>query len=193
MAENEPIPDIRDIVPPPEVAEPFALWLWVAVGGGAALFVGALTWLMLWRSRRPSQPAPEADPRALALDELHTLKSDYVSIEPREFGTRTVAALRLVLAQRFGEASLSHTPEEFFQRHADELAGALGPERGGDLKDLLVRCDQLRFAPDRDSNSARLPLAEAAIAFVRDLPEPPAPSQQQRSPTLPDDAHPAAA
>lgn len=193
MANLDTAQDIRDLAPPPPVSDPLSLWVYVAIAGATLLAAGLLAYFA-WLNRRPSTPPIPEDLRKSALDLLRALRRDHATIAPVEFGARTIDGLRLVLAQRFGRASLSETPDEFFDRHRRQFGTLLGAGRDGVLARLLSDCDHLRFAPDPDAPSARLPLVEAAIAFVLDLPE----FANNTSPTSPDhassaDAHPAVA
>lgn len=170
MPATETIPDIRDIAPPMEVAEPLPLWVYAA-GLGALI---AIVFLVRWLVRKKPIPLhfePAKEPRERALDILHELKRDYASIPPDAFAERAVEALRVILSSRFGHASRTLTPDEFFARHGEEIDRHFDPERQQQLAELLSVCDRLRFAPEPHNHSERLPLAEAAIAFVRNLPE----------------------
>ncbi len=180
MPAPEPTPDIRDIAPPIQVADPLPLWVYPLVGITLLALLAGLVW---WLRRRPAPAAPQTaqNPRAQALDILHTLKQDYANIPPGRFADDAIGALRLILAERFGSASHSQTPDEFFATHRADLANQFDQARRDQLAELLSICDRMRFAPEPDHHSERLPLAESALAFVLDLPAPPAESDAHSS------------
>jgi hypothetical protein len=139
---------------------------------------------VVWLTRKKPIPLhfeQQKEPRERALDILHELKRDYSSIPPDEFAERAVEAMRIILSNRFGYASRTLTPDEFFARHGEEISRQFDPTRQEQLAELLSVCDRLRFAPEPHHHSERLPLAEAAIDFVRDLPQQAAPEAQQES------------
>ena len=114
MPATEPIPDIKDIIPPPEIADPDK--------GGILLFCAAVatllilsTFILFWiKSRKKIVQSEPVDPRKVALDHLHTIKQRYVDLSANEVAQETVTGLRLVIAHNFGQQSLNLTPEEFF-------------------------------------------------------------------------------
>lgn len=179
MPAPEPTPDIRDIAPPVEITDP--LWIYPVAGAVLlALLAGAI-----WALRRKPAPAVATateDPRTQALDILHALKQNYADIPPDRFAEDTVGALRLILAERFGSASHSQTPDEFFAAHRADLAHHFDQARREQLAALLSSCDRMRFAPEPGNHGERLPLAESAIALIRDLPLAPPPENDAHSP-----------
>ncbi len=186
MEHPDPIPDIRALAPPPDLAEPWPLWIWFGLAVGA-LAAGALVAWFVWASERRCPPPLPPDPLATALDRLHALKERYAEIAPGEFATQVAAAVRLPLAAQVGPRLLCLTGDELFAGRAAPPI-PLAPALRDRLKSLLETCDAMRFAPTPSSHAERLPLAEGALAFVRDLPSAP--------PTLtsaPADADPAVA
>lgn len=170
MAEAESIPDIADIVDPSKVDEPVSLWLILAIIGGVLLLIGIVAFLVIWLRRRPAPPPLPPDPLQTAVDTLHDLKQNYSQTPPAVAAETTYGALRSVLGARFGIGHPSQTDSEFFERNQQPLESHFEPGRREQLRDLLKECASLRFAPTPESPSARLPLAESALDFLRNLP-----------------------
>ncbi|MEC7862899.1 MAG: hypothetical protein VYC70_09770, partial [Verrucomicrobiota bacterium] len=109
MPATEPIPDIKDIIPPPETADPDkgGILLFCAV---AATLLILSTFILFWiKSRKKSSQSEPVDPRKAALDHLHALKQRYVDLSAHEVAHETVTGLRLVIVHNFGQQSLNLT------------------------------------------------------------------------------------
>ena len=181
MPEAQPIPDIRDIPPPPEVAEPIAWWIWLVAGGALAVLSG-LCFLWHWYANRPSRPTPPRDPREVSIEQLHRLSEEADETPAGALADGVAKAIRHLLAARLGETSLALSTAELAEAHGDELRQHLGADRLKEMGRILTDCDRLRFAPAPNDSSLRSPLVDDALSFVRELPPPP-----------PADADPAAA
>jgi hypothetical protein len=173
MPATEPIPDIKDIIPPPEIADPDR--------GGILLICALLTSLLIlsililfWiKSRKKRIQSEPVDPRKASLDHLHTLKQRYVDLSAHEVAQETVTGLRLIIAHKFGQKSLNLTPEEFFTIYKEKIMQMLSNEDKERLLFILHGCDRLRFAPEKEDSSERLPLIEKTIHFVSHIPNEP--------------------
>ena len=87
MPEKEQIPDIRDIIAPPEIIDPninFLLTFGIAVG----LIVILTSLLFHWvRFRKKLSPPQLNNHRKKALDQLHDLKLNHTKTSAKEVAT----------------------------------------------------------------------------------------------------------
>jgi len=173
MPETEQIPDIKDIIPPPEIADPDkgAILLFCAVA--ASLLILSIFILFWIKSRKKSAQSELVDPRKAALNHLHALKQRYVDLSAHEVAHETVTSLRLVIVHNFGLKSLNLTSEEFFTIYKEKIMQLFNNENKENLLSILQGCDRLRFAPEKEDPSERLPLIEKTIHFVRHIPNEP--------------------
>ena len=173
MPETEQIPDIKDIIPPPEIADPDkgAILLFCAVA--ASLLILSIFILFWIKSRKKSTQSEPVDPRKAALNHLHALKQRYVDLSAHEVAHETVTSLRLVIVHNFGLKSLNLTSEEFFTIYKEKIMQLFNNENKENLLSILQSCDRLRFAPEKEAPSERLPLIEKTIHFVRHIPNEP--------------------
>ena len=173
MPEKEPIPDIKDIIPPPEIADSDSDVIIIICASLAGLLI-LTTFILFWiNSRKTRSQSEPVDPRKAALDYLHALKQHYIDLSAHEVAHETVTGLRLVIVHNFGLKSLNLTPEEFFTIYKEKIMQMFKNEDKESLLSILQECDRLRFAPEREDPSERLPLIERTIHFVRNIPNEP--------------------
>ena len=173
MPETEPIPDIKDIIPPPEIADPDSGVIIIICASLASLLILS-TLILFWiKSRKKNAQSEPVDPRKAALDYLHALKQRYVDLSAHEVAHETVTGLRLVIVHNFGLKSLNLTPQEFFTIYKEKIIQMFNNEDKTSLLSILQGCDRLRFAPEKEDPSERLPLIEKTIHFVRHIPNEP--------------------
>ena len=113
MPEMEPIPDIKDIIAPPEVIDPninFFLIIGIIIGSIILLAYIFLYWLKIKTTLSPEELT---DQRKKALDQLHKLKLDHTKISTKEVANIIISSIRPVIQSKFGNLSLSLTTEEF--------------------------------------------------------------------------------
>ena len=170
MPEKEQIPDIRDIIAPPEVIDPninFLLTIGIAVG----LIVILTSFLFHWiRFRKKTSPPQLNNHRKKALDQLHDLKLNHTKTSAKEVANIVITSLRPMIQSKFGNLSLSLTTDEFlinFRKYSNKI---LGEEPFNRLSEILIICDRLRFSPDNDCNEARENLIVQSIELVRNFP-----------------------
>ena len=169
MPEEEQIPDIRDLPPPPEIAEPGGIWIWLIIAA-AALVILAVIFVIL-RLRRPkTHPRVNVDPVKEALRRLRQLGGGASKeLEPRELADQIATAMKPVLAQRFGEPSRALTADEFFSHYRPLIEERLRSEEGRRLADILGDCEQMRFAPTPGDAGRKDQLVDSAILFLENL------------------------
>ena len=173
MPATEPIPDIKEIIPPPEIADPDKGGILFFCAAAATLLILSILILFWIKSRKKSPQSEPIDPRKAALDHLHALKHRYVDLSAHEVAHETVTGLRLVIVHNFGLKSLNLTPEEFFTTSKEKIMQIFNNEDKERLLSILHDCDRLRFAPEKEDPSERLPLIEKTIQFVRNVPDEP--------------------
>ena len=173
MPATEPIPDIKDIIPPPEIADPDRAGILLFSAALASLVILSILILFWIKSRKKRIQSEPIDPRKASLNHLHTLKQRYIDLSAHEVAQETVTGLRLVIAHNFGQQSLNLTPEEFFTNYKEKIMEMFSSEDKERLLSILHGCDRLRFAPEKEDPSERLPLIEKTIHFVRHIPNEP--------------------
>lgn len=157
-----PTPDIRDIVGPVAVPDPWAhLPLFLAVAAGIGLLFLAIRLLRL-RSARLATPEARA---AARLEEARRLLDP---ASPREFGAAVSWAVRLYVEERFGARASERTTEEFLQGLADAMDSPLGARRPL-LERFLQHCDLAKFARSALTRDEM----EALFQSARELVTPP--------------------
>ncbi len=171
MPEEEQIPDIRDIPPPPEVAEPGGGWVWLLIAAAAIIIILVAIFVIL--RLRKAKPAPQvsADPVREALRSLRHLSGGASkALAPRELADTIAAAMKPVLAQRFGEPSRALTADEFFDHYRPLIDKRLRSDEGRRLAGILGRCEQMRFAPTPGDAERNSQLVDSALRFLENLP-----------------------
>lgn len=171
MPSTETIPDIKDIIPPPEIPDPDRFGILLFVVGSAILIVLLILIFLRIKSHKNKHDSTPIDPRKASLDHLHALKQRYIDLSAHEVAQETVTGLRLVIAHNFGQQSLNLTPEEFFSNYKEKIMQMFSIEDKERFLSILSDCDRLRFAPEKEDPSERLPLIEKSINFVRNIPD----------------------
>ena len=179
MPATEPIPDIKDIkdikdiIPPPEIADPDRVGILLFSAALASLVILSILILFWIKSQKKRIQSEPINPRKASLNHLYTLKQRYIDLSAHEVAQETVTGLRLVIAHNFGQQSLNLTPEEFFTNYKEKIMEMFSSEDKERLLSILHGCDRLRFAPEKEDPSERLPLIEKTIHFVRHIPNEP--------------------
>ena len=171
MPEMEPIPDIKDIIAPPEVIDPninFFLIIGIIIGSIILLAYIFLYWLKIKTTLSPEELT---DQRKKALDQLHKLKLDHTKISAKEVANIIISSIRPVIQSKFGNLSLSLTTDEFLIQFKAYSKNLLGDESSDALIDILNDCDRLRFSPNNENNSERENLIIRTIKLVRKFPK----------------------
>jgi hypothetical protein len=133
-------PDIRDIVPPVEIVNPWA-WLWWAL---AVIVIVAAVIAFLKRRKRAAQ-IPAAPPIPAHVRAKQKLQEALALIaQPKPFVTAVSDAERLYLEERFNFRAPERTTEEFLHELArtDRLTRDQKESLGG----FLASCDLVKFA-----------------------------------------------
>jgi hypothetical protein len=170
MPSTETIPDIKDIIPPPEIPDPERSGILLFIAASAILIVLSILIFLRIKSHKNKRESAPIDPRKASLDHLHSLKQRYIDLSAHEVAQETVTGLRLVISHNFGQQSLNLTPEEFFTTYKEKIMQMFNIEDKERFSSILNECDRLRFAPEREDPSERLPLIEKSIDFVRNIP-----------------------
>lgn len=172
--ESDPIPDIRDIVPPEVVTDPR---LWIVLGVVAGLVVAALLGVAIVRAasrrRRLSPPPVPVPPEAAALAALEALERETPPRPPEEAAAAVERAVARFLHRKLGIPALYRTAEELTARRGPEdpppLPG-LAP-----FAPLYERLAELRFAsPHRQGREVEALIAEARAVVSAHAGSPPA-------------------
>lgn len=156
-------PDIRDIAPPVEIADPWAWFWWTLAGVAIAI---ALVALWKWRKNRasviPATPPVPAHVRAKQkLQEALTLIA-----QPKPFVVAVSDAERLYLEERFNFRAPERTTEEFLRElSATEL---LTKSQKESLGGFLGSCDLVKFARYEPGERELLDLHAAAVRLVEE-------------------------
>ena len=156
-------PDIRDIAPPIEIANPWA-WLWWTLAGVA--LVVAIMALWKWRKKRASlvsasPPIPPHVRAKLKLQDALTLIA-----QPKPFVTAVSDAERLYLEERFNFRAPERTTEEFLRElSATEL---LTKSQKESLSQFLASCDLVKFAKYEPGETELRGLHSSAVRLVEE-------------------------
>ncbi len=143
---QEPAPDIRDIHGPIEIRSPWRPWL---IGGGIAVAVAAVGWLLALLIRRllRKPEVPPLSPYDRALEELHATRPLMKDGRDKDFSIAVSDTVRYFLERQFAMPAPESTTEEFLsslRRH--ELIKGLLAE---DFSSFLSLCDLAKFARKR--------------------------------------------
>lgn len=155
--------DLRDIRPPVEIPNGWALVLWLAV----ALAVAALLYLA-WRYLKQRQMAaaivPPVPAHVLAKQKLEEALA--LIGRPREFCIVVSDTARWYLEQRFNFHAPERTTEEFlYELKATDL---LTPDQKSSLGEFLQRCDLVKFARYEPREPELLELHGSAVRLVEE-------------------------
>ena len=154
--------DIRDLKPLEEIASPVP-WGWIA--GSAALLIGLLAGIFLWR-RRPVKVPPPIPAHEIAFRELDGLRgTDFEDPESvRRFHFRISEVLRTYVEGRFGLNATDLTTEEILTE-LPALDG-IAPAPAGDLRTFLEATDRVKFAHHTPLKEEIQETYELGLGFV---------------------------
>ena len=156
-------PDIRDIAPPVEIADPWA-WVWWTLAGSALVIAIVAFWK--WRKKQaslvPATPPVPAHVRAkLKLQDALALIA-----QPKPFVIAVSDAERLYLEERFNFRAPERTTEEFLRElSATEL---LTKSQKESLSQFLASCDLVKFAKYEPGENELRDLHSSALRLVEE-------------------------
>lgn len=165
------IPDIKEIIPPPDLNDPNIILLIVVgiiIGSIIILSHLIINWLKL---RVPNKTIKNNDYRKRAIKELHDLKLNFSKISSKDLASEIIRCIRPFIQSKFGIISSSLTTEEFITYYKEYSTQVIGFKFPEELTELLNSCDQLRFSPNNGNNSERENLIINSIKLVRSFPE----------------------
>ena len=162
-APQQQLPEIRDIAPPVDVF-PWPPWMVALAIIGGLIVLGVATWLIVRAiRRRPSAPPPT--PRALAIRELETLRSQVSRIPPYEFSVRVSDVLRTYVGSQYGMRATKQTSPEFLASISH--AAQFSDEDRTLLERFLEKSDLIKFAHIDATEEDSSELLSNAISFVQ--------------------------
>ena len=175
MAANPTTPpaaanDIRDILPPVEIPDPWARLGWVL--GALAVAALLLAAWRYWRRRKARAPlAIEIPAHERARRKLETALELFD--QPKPFCIIVSDAVRLYLEERFGLRAPERTTDEFLA----DLSGsdALTGMQKESLKEFLSACDMVKFAQYEPQRPELEALYQSALRLIEET-EPAAPA-----------------
>lgn len=163
MSQPQNIPIVEDLsFAYPEVTP----WGWIIAGSAIGLASAVLLVFLArrwWRRTRRINALKR--PHRQALRELKEAFGGWRTAGYLAFLFQLTYILRRYLARRFGLAAPAGTTAEVMA--SVEMVAAIGPEMRGDLRELLLRCDLIKFAalPTGEGEVERL--YGAACDFVK--------------------------
>ena len=171
MPNKEPILEIKDIFPPPQILDPDVGTI-VYFGLIIAVFILLSYFLIIWlKLMKKKEIHTPTDHHKNALDELHHLKLNYTQIPAKEVASIITSSLRPLMSSQFGRSFLSLTTDEFLKYFKDYSKELIGKDPSEELLKIITACDHLRFSPSNDNNSDRESLISNSIELVRNLPK----------------------
>ena len=171
MPDNDPIPDIKDIFPPPQIFDPditTIVYIGLLIASSILLSYFLIIWLKI---KKKKTLHTTTDHHKNALDELHDLKLNYTQIPAKEVASRIISSLRPLMSSQFGRSFLYLTTDEFLKHFKECSNELIGIEASEELLKIITACDQLRFSPSNDNNSERESLISNSIELVRNFPK----------------------
>ena len=165
------IPDIKEIIPPPDLNDPnISLLIVVGIIIGSIIILSHLiiNWLKL---RVPNKTIKNNDYRKRAIKELHDLKLNFSKISSKDLASEIIRCIQPFIQSKFGIISSSLTTEEFITYYKEYSTQVIGFKFPNEFIELLNSCDQLRFSPNNGNNSERENLIINSIKLVRSFPE----------------------
>ena len=165
------IPDIKEIIPPPDLNDPnISLLIVVGIIIGSIIILSHLiiNWLKL---RVTNKTIKNNNYRKRAIKELHDLKLNFSKLSSKDLASQIIRCIRPLIQSKFGIISSSLTTEEFITHYEENSKQLIGFELPEELIKLLNSCDQLRFSPDNRNISEREKLINNSIKLVRSFPE----------------------
>ncbi len=164
------IDDLRLLEPP----EPFRVPLWAIA---AALLAIAAVWWFLRRRRQTRgariQAKAVAQAHEDALAELERLFALVDREESQPYATASSAVIRRYIETRFSLSAPRRSTEEFLAEA--QQSPRLDPPQQAALGEFLRICDLLKFARTFADRGELTALHEAAVRFVKETRQTPAP------------------
>lgn len=133
--------DLRDIRPPVEIPNGWALALWI-VGALLVIALLYLAWRYLKERQKEAAVVPPVPAHVLAKQRLEEALA--LIGRPREFCIVVSDTARWYLEQRFNFHAPERTTEEFL--HELQATDLLTPDQKASLGEFLQRCDLVKFA-----------------------------------------------
>ena len=167
MATNQTVStvanDIRDIKPPVEVPNPWALLWWVL--GVLVLAALAFAAWRHWRKRQAEIPLVPPVPAHIRARQKLQVALALIS-QPKPFCTLVSDTIRHYLEERFNFRAPERTTEEFLY----ELQGTdlLTRDQKESLGEFLQRCDLVKFARYEPREPELRDLHDAALRLVEE-------------------------
>ncbi len=160
-AAPDPLAELRDPVRLVEV--PWPEWVWWAIGGGSALALALLIWLIV-RLVKSGAKNPQPSAREIAIRELNTLRGRMLLAESYPFSVEVSDVLRRYISGHFSLHATQQTSPEFLA----SIAGS--PRFSASDRELLAkfleRCDLIKFARVEADSDENVKLLSEAVAFV---------------------------
>jgi len=163
--------DIKDIIPPLELADPnITIFIFSAIAVSFIILTinPLLTWLKIRKKRAPDK---SKDLRKEAINKLHNLKMKVNTLSIKEVAFEVINSIRPYLQEKFGSISSTLTTNEFFTHFGDKAKEVLGSKEYASLLSILSQCDRLRFSSSHFSNSERETLINESLELARNLPK----------------------
>jgi hypothetical protein len=168
----------QDIPVPPAPPAVESHWRrWAVAGGAAVLMLAALGFVWMRQRRRPVVPVPAW---TRVLQELEALAPQADAGDGFEFHGRLSALVRGYLGERCELPATQQTSAEFLDAVA--ARGLLPAETQTRLRELLERCDLVKFAHAVTQPAERRELLEAARDLVRAAAEMSQPGSSESAP-----------
>jgi len=159
--------EIRDIAAPVSLPPPSRVRIYAIAGGGIALLLFAVLFMLWWKRRRvdafviPKIPAHE-----LAYRELEKLLAEKLldQEQVKGFYYKLTDILRHYIENRFG----LHAPERTSEEFLDELqiSNILQAEHKQLLKDYMQHCDLVKFAEHQPATEDIQKTFDACKRFI---------------------------
>jgi hypothetical protein len=165
LPDNADLTAPKDIAPPVPIQQPgLPLWLWVGLGGLAALGIAGGVWW--WRRTRRPAAIPYRPAHELALEALRRLQlQELVTQQHIEaFYVRLSAIIRQYIERRFGLRAPEQTTEEFLA--AVLATGGLIAAHRELLSTFLHHCDLVKFARHQPTSDDMRQALASAGTFV---------------------------
>jgi hypothetical protein len=154
---------LRDIKPPVDIPNPWALVSWLA---GAVVLAALLYWAWrYWRKQRALlPPVPVIPPHIRAKQKLQEALA--LLQQPKEFCIAVSDTVRWYLEERFDFRAPERTTEEFL--YELQSTNLLTPDQKTSLGEFLNRCDLVKFAKYEPREPELRELHAAALRLVEE-------------------------
>jgi len=159
------LPDIQDIIPPEALPN---YWLIILSILGGLLFLGGLTWLMIYFIHKDRDRSHQIPAGRVALKKLDELEKEVTVLSANVFSLKVSDILKDYLQDRFHDSFRYETSEEFLSRMSAALSNPLPQRLRTGLANFVGLCDELKFALPTNADSNKIPLLEEARRIIRE-------------------------